>query len=61
MNTKIKIITIALLLLSASLIAQMPIRHNAIESNKYGVVYNLPLTQLDFELEISKTDRKSVV
>lgn len=58
MNTKIKIITIALLLLSASLIAQMPIRHNALESNRYGVVYNLPLTQLDFELKISKTTYK---
>ena len=58
MNTKIKIITIALILLSASVIAQMPIRHNAIESNRYGVVYNLPLTQLDFELKISKTTYK---
>lgn len=58
MNTKIKIITIALLFLSTSLIAQMPIRHNAIESNKYGVVYNLPLTQLNFELKISKTTYK---
>ena len=58
MNTKTKIITIALLLLSASLIAQMPIRHNAIESNRYGVVYNLPLTQLDFELKIAKTTYK---
>lgn len=58
MNTKIKIITIALLLLGASLHAQMPIRHNALESNRYGVVYNLPLTQLNFELEISKTTYK---
>ena len=58
MNTKIKIIAIALLLLAASLKAQMPIRHNAIESNKYGVVYNLPLTQLDFELKITKTTHK---
>lgn len=58
MNTKIKIIATALLLLSASLKAQMPIRHNALESNKYGVVYNLPLTQLDFELKISKTTYK---
>ena len=55
MNTKIKIIAITLLLLSASLKAQMPIRQNAIASNNYGVVYNLPLTQLDFELKISKT------
>lgn len=58
MNTKTKIITIALLLLSASLIAQMPIRLNAIESNRYGVVYNLPLTQLDFALKIAKTTYK---
>ena len=36
----------------------MPIRHNALESNKYGVVYNLPLTQLDFELKIAKTTHK---
>lgn len=58
MNTRIKIIIIAFLLLSISLNAQMPIRHNALESNKYGVVYILPLTQLDFELEISKTTYK---
>ncbi|NLZ96134.1 MAG: DUF4831 family protein [Bacteroidales bacterium] len=58
MNTKTKIIAIALLLFSVSLKAQMPIRHNALKSNKYGIVYNLPLTQLDFKLEISKTTYK---
>lgn len=58
MNTKIKIIAIALLLMGASLKAQMPIRQNALKSNNYGVVYSLPLTQLDFELTISKTTYK---
>lgn len=58
MNTKIKIIAIALLLSGTSLKAQMPIRQNALKSNNYGVVYNLPLTQLDFELTISKTTYK---
>ncbi|MDD2474619.1 MAG: DUF4831 family protein [Dysgonamonadaceae bacterium] len=58
MNTNIKIIAIALLLISASLTAQTPIRHNALRSNDYGVVYNLPVTQLDFELNITKTTYK---
>ncbi len=58
MNTRIKIIAIALLLVISSLNAQMPIKHNALASNKYGVVYNLPLTQLDFMLEITKTTVK---
>lgn len=34
--------------------AQTPIRHNALKSNNYGVVYSLPITQLDFEVEITK-------
>lgn len=59
MNTKIRFIAIALLLLSMSIKAQMPIRHNALESNRYGVVYNLPLTQLNFELKITKTTYKT--
>ena len=54
MNTKIKIIAVALLLSGTSLMAQMPIRQNALKSNNYGVVYSLPLTQLNFELSISK-------
>lgn len=58
MNTKIKIIAVALLLAGTSLKAQMPIRQNALKSNNYGVVYSLPLTQLDFELSISKTTYK---
>lgn len=58
MNTKIKIIIIALLLMGASLMAQSPIRHNALKSNDYGVVYSLPITQLDFELKITKTTYK---
>ena len=58
MKTKIKIFAIAILLISTSLKAQTPIRHNALKSNKYGVVYSLPLTQLDFELKISKTTNK---
>ena len=58
MNTKIKIIAVALFLLGASLKAQIPIRHNALKTNDYGVVYTLPITQLDFELRISKTTYK---
>lgn len=58
MNTKIKIITITLLLIGMSLKAQIPIRHNALKSNNYGVVYSLPVTQLDFELKITKTTYK---
>ena len=58
MNTRIKIIAIALLLIGSSVNAQTPIRHNALKSNNYGVVYSLPVTQLDFELEISKTTYK---
>ena len=58
MNTRIKIIAIALLFMGVSLKAQMPIRQNALKSNSYGVVYNLPITQLDFELKITKTTYK---
>ena len=58
MNTKIKIIAIALLLMGATLRAQTPIRQNAIKSNNYGVVYSLPITQLDLELKITKTTYK---
>lgn len=58
MNTKLKIIVVALLLSSTSLMAQTPIRQNALKSNKYGVVYSLPLTQLNFELIIRKTTYK---
>lgn len=59
MNTKIKIVSIGLFIISLftalSLGAQTPIRHNAIKSNDYGVVYSLPITQLNFELKITKT------
>ncbi len=55
MNTKIKIIALALLLSGTSLKAQTLIRQNALKSNSYGVVYSLPVTQLDFELQITKT------
>ncbi len=58
MNTKIKIIAFVLLSIGASLQAQLPIRQNALKSNNYGVVYNLPITQLDFELKITKTTYK---
>lgn len=58
MNTKIKIVAITLLLIGLSLKAQIPIRHNALKSNNYGVVYSLPVTQLDFELKITKTTYK---
>lgn len=43
------------LLLAQSIYAQTPIRHNALKSNDYGVVYSLPITQLDFEINITKT------
>ncbi len=59
MNTKIKIIATVLLFSFFSSTfrstAQTPIRQNALKSNDYGVVYSLPITQLDFEFEISKT------
>lgn len=59
MNTRIKIITLfTLLLMALSLNAQLPIRHNALKSNNYGVVYNLPLTQLNFKLKIAKKTYK---
>lgn len=59
MNTKTKIIATALLFVIFSStftsMGQTPIRHNALKSNDYGVVYSLPITQLDFEFEFSKT------
>lgn len=62
MNTKTKYIVFALLTIfifsSVSLIGQTPIRHNAVKNNNYGVVYSLPITQLDFEFHISKTTYK---
>ena len=58
MNTRIKIIALTLCLMVFSLHAQLPIRHNALKSNNYGVVYNLPLTQLNFKLKIVKKTYK---
>ena len=62
MNTKIKIVANALFIISLftafSLYAQTPVRHNALKSNDYGVVYSLPITQLNFDLKISKTNYK---
>ncbi|HTN68427.1 MAG TPA: DUF4831 family protein [Dysgonamonadaceae bacterium] len=61
MNTKIKLIANTLFFILFSLFsisAQTPIRHNALKSNDYGVVYSLPITQLDFELKITKTTYK---
>lgn len=58
MNTKIKFITIIQLFIFSiafSSTAQTPVRHNALKSNDYGVVYSLPLSQLDFYFQISKT------
>ena len=59
MNTKINIIANWFLFITffvaQSIYAQTPIRHNALKSNDYGVVYSLPITQLDFELNITKT------
>ncbi|MDD3355892.1 MAG: DUF4831 family protein [Dysgonamonadaceae bacterium] len=62
MNTKTEILVswifFITLLLAQSVYAQTPIRHNALKSNDYGVVYSLPITQLDFELNITKTTYK---
>ena len=62
MDTKIKFIAIALVsFFIASIftsVGQTPVRHNAVKNNNYGVVYSLPLTQLDFEFQISKTTYK---
>ena len=62
MNTKIKIIASWFFFITffiAQIIdAQTPIRHNALKSNDYGVVYSLPITQLDFELNITKITYK---
>ena len=57
MDTKIKYIALVLFFISCTLpsIGQTPIRHNAVKNNNYGVVYSLPITQLDFEFQISKT------
>lgn len=55
MNIKTKFLTVVLLFISTSLLAQLPVRHNALRNNDYGVVYSLPVTQLDFEITITKT------
>ncbi len=59
MDAKISFVAIALFYTfftsSFSLIGQTPIRQNALKSNDYGVVYSLPITQLDFEFQITKT------
>lgn len=37
------------------IMSQVAVRHNAIKSNSYGVVYNLPITKLNFNLHITET------
>lgn len=59
MDTKTKYIALLVLFIfissTFSSIGQTPIRHNAVKNNNYGVVYSLPVTQLDFEFQFSKT------
>ena len=59
MNTNINIFATVLFFIFFSStftsMGQTPIRHNALKNNNYGVVYSLPITQLDFEFEILKT------
>ncbi|WP_080905335.1 DUF4831 family protein [Parabacteroides sp. Marseille-P3160] len=60
MNTKNKILTVGLLLLSLSAVAQTKVTKKiAAKSNDYGVTYLLPKTSLIIDVEVIKKTYKS--